>query len=67
MGSVCNVGSLERNSVPNGSLTDLHYVHRTFGIIVHQFAGSLGLESILMVYNDQLRSSRGVRRFLERE
>ena len=37
------------------------------GIIVHPFAGEWGTEFILMIDNDQLRRTRGVRIFLGRE
>ena len=39
----------------------------TMDIIVHQFAGTLGPEFILMVDKDQLRRARGVRGFIGRE
>ena len=58
MGWVCNVGSLELYSIQNGSPT---------GMIVHQFAGTLGREFILMVDKDQVRRAREVKWFIGRE
>ena len=62
MGWVCSVGSSELYNIQNRSMTGMQYGYGTLG-----FAGTLGPEFILMVDNDQLRRTRGVRRFLRRE
>ena len=45
----------------------MRYGYGTLGIIVHPFAGAWGPEFSLMVDNDQLRRTRGVRGFFGRE